>query len=332
MGELKYSDLLESVRGIGFDDAGVTDAKEIRQHADWIAQRSEQGDCTEFEPKPRGLTRNPAEILAGALHVIVLCSSYPMIKRSPRNDALPLSDIAIGTDYHRTMGAKMQRLSDDLAKSTGHPMVWQVDTGNLQERPFAQKSGMGFIGKNTNLIQPSFGSYVNLGLIVTTAPITGIPDPPELPDGCGACRKCEQACPNGAIDNYRMRASRCVSYLSQKNRLTESEMQLIKTAYGCDICQRVCPKNAHLGKLETDDCEAIPYSDLELSKKAFKEKYGHTSAFWRGPTIIRRNLVLGIGNFQANEYRPLVEKFLQSESEVLRTAAAYSIKRLTGAI
>ena len=324
MNGLSFVEIKRFSEDLGIDDIKITDATPITEHEDWIQERAHRGHRTEFEPE-EGLTGDPSSVLPGAKHVLVFGMRLPRIRRERNDRALAWADIAVGEDYHRRMRRPLERIAERIAL---HGNVYvQVDTGRLRERAFAHKAGMGSIGKHTFLIHPEFGTWITLGLIVTDAPIRDLPEVTVNRDRCGDCTRCIEACPCHAILPYRVAAGRCLSYLTQKSTLSQQEAARIASAYGCDICQRVCPLNLDVPKTETDAPTGIRIEDLLLSKREFRRRYGHSAAFWRGPSILKRNVLLHLGNERRTEYDAIIRHFEQSESNVLRNAARYARDR-----
>lgn len=328
MRPISYFALRAKAWEVGLDDIRITDAEPITTYQTWIMARAMTGNQTEFEPEPLGLSRDPHTVVEKAKHVIVVAKKYPRIRRKPTAEGLYLADIAVGVDYHRIMRPAVLELAAMVERVTGASVYYQVDTGRLQERSFAEKAGLGFIGRNTCLIHPEYGTYLTLGLIVTDAEITDLPGAVDQSDSCGECRKCETVCPGRALSEYRLHAKYCISYLTQKTVLSAEEKRQIFSVYGCDQCQRACPKNEVVPEVDTDEPFVMPFSDLLLTKREFRDKYGHTAAFWRGQTILKRNLLLGMGNRKNPDYEELVQQLIKSESPALRAAAWYCLERL----
>jgi len=159
---------------------------------------------------------------------------------------------ARGVDYHEVMKGRLHGLCDALrAEHPGHVFRAFTDIEPVLEREHAARAGLGWIGKNTMLIHPRIGSYFFLGGIVTTLELAVPPPPPEgqraVPDHCGTCTRCIDACPTGAITAYRVDASRCISALTIEQRGTIDpglHAGMGAWVYGCDVCQEVCPHNS----------------------------------------------------------------------------------------
>ena len=240
---------------------------------------------------------NPSRSLPGAKSVIVLGKGYTPSAISN------LSSLGYGTDYHFTLTRILKKLAQYLNCNN----VIMVDSGPLAERAFAVKAGLGFWGRNGMVISPKLGSFFNIGLMIVD--IVLIPTPAlstnRLKSACPEdCRKCIDACPNGAIKAYSVDSMTCASYITQKKGgLTEAEMAAMGTQlYGCDFCQVCCPMNkvsstAKTSQLDQEDPEAI----LAMDEAAFKMRFGHTAMAWRGLKHLQRNAKIVLGNTQVSK-------------------------------
>ncbi len=251
-------------------------------------------------------------VLPSARSVVVLGAIYNTAApsslecRDPR--AALISRYAWGDDYHDVLGARLQRLETWMREEVGETFESRryVDTGPVLERVFAAYAGLGWIGRNTCLINPELGSWLFLSEIISNAALA--PDEPLL-DRCGTCTLCIEACPTGAIlDDRVLDATRCISYLTIELKQTvpaDLRPQIGQHAYGCDICQEVCPWNAdpiaavspdpawrpRAPFVEADLLDLWRMSDDEL-RRAIKG-----SAMTRARvTRLRRNLAIAIGN------------------------------------
>jgi epoxyqueuosine reductase len=195
------------------------------------------------------LRSDARRVLPGARSVIMTGTLYNTDR--PYSSDLPqgagrVSRHAWGDDYHRVLWARHNRLVDWMREVSPVPFETSalVDSGPVQERVYAQYAGLGWVGKNTCLINPELGSWLFLGEIITTLALE--PDAQGL-EQCGACTKCLEACPSGAlVEPGVLDARRCLSYLTIELReaIPEPLREVIGThAYGCDICQDVCPYN-----------------------------------------------------------------------------------------
>jgi epoxyqueuosine reductase len=248
-------------------------------------------------------------VVPGARSVIATATLYNVDR--PYSDALPrdiarLSRYAWGDDYHDVLEARLEALLAWMRAEAEEPFEARayVDTGPVQERVYAQYAGLGWIGKNTCLINAELGSWLFLGEIVTSLRLE--PDAQGL-EQCGSCTRCLEACPTGAlVEPGVLDSNRCLSYLTIEHRgaLGDAERPAIGThVYGCDICQEVCPYNRPASC--ADDRHWQPRPGLDLP--ALVELWSRSDAEWRrvlkGSAMsraklvgLRRNLAVAIGN------------------------------------
>jgi len=233
----------------GFDLVGISKAELPGLHADSVERWIEKGFAGSMDYMVRDGKRRayPKEVLPGAESVISLVINYfhPEDPK-PSVSAGKVAKYAYGTDYHKIIEKKLKLLTQ-LIREAGGPgtqVKGYVDTGPILEKAFAKESGLGFFGKNTNIITKEFGSFVFLASLITNLEL--VYDTPHE-GGCGSCRICIDACPTGALlGNYELDARRCIAYVTIEAK--EEPFQEIKKGigewlFGCDICQDVCPYN-----------------------------------------------------------------------------------------
>lgn len=251
----------------GFDQIGITSADLDPKHAksiqDWI--QNGYAGTMDYMVRDGSKRANPHEILPDAKSVLSLVVNYyhpedpkPEFKRVGK-----VAKYAYGRDYHKTIQKMLKRLSGFIEK-TGGPgtqVKSYVDTGPILEKAFAQEAGLGFFGKNTNIITREFGSFIFLASLVTNLELEI--DQPHL-GSCGSCRICIDACPTEALlGNYEIDARKCISYLTieSKNPIPEKlKPKIGEWVFGCDICQDVCPYNFR--------AKTTKHTELYLQKKA----------------------------------------------------------------
>ena len=251
--------MVEQAHVAGFDLCGVArveDFEELERLPEWLA-RGYAGEMAYLRDARRG---SPARVLAGARSLIVCALNYntalPYSTEAPLSadeDARPLgwvSRYAWGDDYHLVMQERLEALLAALRRQFTKPFNARayVDTGPVVERVAAKYAGLGWLAKNTCLINSELGSWLFLGVILTTlelAPSLSAQAPP--PDLCGNCRLCIEACPTGAlVEPYLLDARQCISYLTIELRGSipeEWREPMGRMVFGCDICQDVCPWN-----------------------------------------------------------------------------------------
>jgi epoxyqueuosine reductase len=242
-------------------------------------------DRAAWDPAPHALHRALEGVLAG----------------SPSEPAGRIARYALGSDYHASLRGKLEALAADL-RADGMPMgdVAYVDDRPLAERALAARAGLGWIGKNSNLLtHAAAGSWVFLGAILSSAEI---PVDEPMRSSCGSCTRCLSGCPTGAIvAPQTIDARRCISYLTIEHRgvLDEWEASAIDDwIFGCDVCQEVCPVNA-----EADDTgpllvPLLPLIEwlLPLGARAFNRVVGETALTRAGRHRLLRNAIAAVGN------------------------------------
>lgn len=252
----------EKAREIGFDACGIAEVTEAESEAGyldrWIAEGC-HADMAYME-RNRSVRLNPAELLEGARSVIsVAMNYYPEVKQ--REDAPRVAYYAYGKDYHKVVKRRLRALWQSVAAQLPADTEARMftDSAPLLERYWAWRAGLGWIGRNTNLIIPGKGSFFFLGEIVTTLSLDY--DSP-MASRCGTCRRCLDACPTGALSAERhLDARRCISYLTIENRGSippPLAARLGNRLYGCDTCQDVCPWNRFARATHCDDFRPSP--------------------------------------------------------------------------
>ncbi|HEY5616781.1 MAG TPA: tRNA epoxyqueuosine(34) reductase QueG [Vicinamibacterales bacterium] len=297
-------------RELGFDLCGVASAESFPELAflrEWLSR----GYAGEMAYMARSADRRAdvRAVVPGARSVIVTGTVYntvPPYSDAPADDNASISRYAWGDDYHEVLKARLDLLLSWMRAESPHPFDARayVDTGPVQERVYAQHAGMGWIGKNTCLINQDLGSWLFLSEIICTLPLE--PDTPGV-DQCGSCTRCLDACPTGAlVEPGVLDATRCVSYLTieLKRGIPEQFRAMLGNhVYGCDICQDVCPYNQASPQSDETAWQPRPGLDMprlvDLWLRSDNELRALTkgSAMTRAKLIgLRRNLAVAIGN------------------------------------
>ena len=288
---------------LGFDRVAVGAAGPPRHGAAferWL-DAGYAGDMSYLE-RGREARLDPARLLPGWRSVVAVALNY-----APRGDDPAWRGVARyarGRDYHHVIRPRLHALKDTL-RSAGGPEVRSrasVDTSAVLERSLAASAGLGWIGKNTNLIAPGLGSYFFIGIVLTTAELT--PDA-TVPDRCGTCTACLDACPTGAfVAPYTLDARRCVSYLTIEHRgeIDESLRAGIgEWLFGCDVCQEVCPWNRHAPPavdpaLAASAPPGPPETLVTMSEEAFRERFRGSALKRARRAGLARNARIVLGN------------------------------------
>jgi epoxyqueuosine reductase len=301
----------QRARTLGFDLCGVAPAEAVPESGrirEWLA-RGYAGDMG-YLPRTAGVREDVRRVLPSARSVIVTGTIYNTdrsysVEIADAGEAL-VSRYAWGDDYHEVIGRRLESLLDWMRAQHDVPFDARtfVDTGPVHERAYAERAGLGWIGKHGCLINRDLGSWLFLGEIVCSLPLA--PDAPAL-DECGACGLCLDACPTGAIvEPHVLDARRCLSYLTieLRRRIPESLRAALGThVFGCDICQDVCPWNQSAAR--SDDPAWQPRPSLDPPRLAdlwYRTDEGlasllRNSAMSRaGVTNLRRNLAVALGN------------------------------------
>lgn len=289
-------------RQLGFDAAGICDLAPIERRAlrTWLA-RGYGGTMTYMQRQ--ALKRDePARIVPGSTRAVVVLKGYDAAPPDVCRTRARVARYAWGEDYHAVLGDLLAALAETLIALGATPAAtrWYVDAGPVPERELAQRAGLGWIAKNTMLIDPRVGSFTFIGSVFTDLPLAV--DVPFSADHCGRCRACLDACPTGAFPAPRvLDARRCISYLTieQRGPFTPDDGARIGAwLFGCDLCQDVCPWNtkhptgtqrlprlAPRAELVAPDLDALSAGDVE----AFARQYGATAFTRAGASGMARN-------------------------------------------
>ena len=326
---------------VGFDLVGIAvlgPAESAPAFEEWLgAGRAGTMDYLERGAAKRRDTRLP---VPGTTHAIVVGLDY-----GGREPSGPVARYARGDDYHDVMEAMLRELHRRIEREAERELLGKpyVDTGPLLERDLARRAGLGWFGKNTNLINPDRGSYFFLGALVLGLELEV--DAPFEADRCGTCTRCLDACPTGAIVAPReLDARRCISYLTIELRdeipveLREPIGELI---YGCDICQEVCPWNERFARALPDDSPFAPREVLtgtdarQLARELLPMTQEEFSAVFKNSPMkraklrgLRRNAAVVLGNVGTAEDVNLLTRALDDGEPLVREHAMWALARL----
>jgi len=286
---------------------------------------------------------HPANLLAGARSIVMLGMHYRSVEPvPPKTGQGRISRYAWGErDYHDLIRLRLHQLADWFRERLPNARTrGVVDTAPLLEREFAQLAGLGWIGKNTMLLNPRAGSYFFLAALLTDQPLDY--DAPHDTGHCGSCTACLDACPTGAfVQPYQLDASRCISYLTIEHReaiAMELRPAMGEWLFGCDVCQEVCPWNRFAPQSPLDNF--APFQDtnpaelaalFELNEETFRRRY-HRTPLWRSHRRgLLRNAAVILGNQKSTMALPALALGLVDREPVVRGASAWALGQLAGA-
>jgi len=297
--------------GLGFDLVGLTTlgpADTTTAFDDWLAR----GYAGEMHYMSRWATerRDSRLPFPGATSAVVVGMNY-----GGTEPPGPVARYARGDDYHDVMRDRLRELHRWIEEQVGHPVHSRpyVDTGPVLERDLARRAGLGWFGKNTNLINPALGSFFFLGSLFVELDLE--PDAPFEAERCGTCTRCLDACPTGALPAPRvLDATRCISYLTIELRGEIPEAlraPLGELIYGCDICQSVCPWNVKFSRDATEpafaareviagkDARTLATELLEMSQEEFSTAFRKSSVKRAKLAGLQRNARVVLEHFKA---------------------------------
>ena len=294
--------------GLGFDRVGIPSLgpmETAEKFDEWIAN-GYAGDM-EYLPRASGKRHDSRLPFDGAVSAIVVGLNY-----GGREPSGPVARYARGDDYHDLMTERLRALHRWLEGEIGRPVSGKayVDTGPILERDLARRAGLGWFGKNTNLLNPQLGSFFFIGTLVVDLELE--PDAPFESDRCGTCTRCLDACPTNAfVDERVLDATKCISYLIIEAKgaipleLREKAGGLV---YGCDICQEVCPWNVRFSRdlredafrpreiLAAMDARALATEILQLDDDSFRSAFRGSPMKRAKLRGLKRNAAVALGN------------------------------------
>jgi epoxyqueuosine reductase len=326
---------------LGFDDCRFTSAAapgSASHFIDWIGHGN-QGEMA-------WLARNaekrvdPQKVLPGARSLIVLAASYHDAPAPPDDKKLRgiIARYARYDDYHDVLGLKLKQLSSCLNELGGPEVrsLWYVDTGPVLERDFAQRAGLGFVGKHTNLISLKLGNWIFVSEILTTLELE--PDAPEK-NHCGHCTRCITACPTNAITApFQLDARKCISYLTIELKgaiPVELRPAIGNRIYGCDDCLAACPWNkfARTGHLmQSHARRELAQPDLmellQLDNAGFKSKFAGTPMLRTKRRGVLRNVCVALGNIGDATALPALKESANDPEPLIAEHARWAIEQI----
>ncbi len=373
---LNTTTIKEYAYSLGFDLVHITNAEEFPEAERVIKERIEQGlmdGLPWFTTERAQVSCHPDALLPQAQSIIALAMFYLTEQPGEQQDGIPrgrISRYAWGDDYHEIIKPKLQQFAAwlrDYARDEIREVETRlfVDTGRMVDRAVAQRAGLGWFGKNTNILTKGWGSWVFLAEIVTNLPLGG--DSGQFYDtptkaSCGNCEICLRACPTGALPApYVLDNTRCISYLTIELRGSiplELRPLMGNLIFGCDICQQVCPVNLvaerRLGlrqdsRISTSSSQPVHFRPrqefrpragvgsspeliplLSLTEEQFRERFRLSPIRRTKRRGLLRNVCVALGNSGDHDAVPALIGALHDYEPLVRGHAAWALGKLGG--
>ncbi len=338
---LTREDLTRWARECGFDLVGITAALPLPQFElfqQWV-QRGRAAGMTYLTDHRMDARRDPRHLLPSAQSILMAGVLYN--SREPSIGTLDdltrawISRYAWGADYHDVLRARFEQLARRLPPGIAYRIC--VDTAPLLERDYARAAGLGWIGKNTCLINQGQGSWFFLGAMLLSVEL---PTDAPPPDRCGSCTRCIDACPTSAIvptgqatPAWELHAGLCISYHTIESR--EATPETLRAAFGthvfgCDICQDVCPWNRRAPRTAAEEFQprtfAPPLEQMAaLTEEQFRALFRQTPVWRAKYRGFLRNVCTAMGNAPRREYLPVLEQLAQHADPAVREHARWAL-------
>ena len=335
--EITFEELVEAARTFGIEHIGVTDTSVLERAREEIVRRRDAGlsDTLGFTYRNPDRSTDPSRAYEGAQSVIA--AAWPYFSPDTEADHGVQMHIAkyARTGVYDELRFALRELQKWL-RQRGYRGVVFVDDNSIVDREVAWRAGLGWFGKNANILLPGAGSWFVLGCLVTTAQISA--PRRRIPDGCGTCTRCIEACPTGAIvADGVIDARRCLSWILQKPGSIDPEFRaaLGTRIYGCDDCQDACPPNARfsvpvsIGETYREWIPALRV--LSMSDAELLEEFDALYIADRDPRWLRRNALVAIGNSGSGsdvEVVAVLNEYVASDDEILSEHARWSLENI----
>jgi len=289
--------------------------------------------------KARARRADPREILPQCKSILVLATPYspPLPSGEGLGVGGKVASYARGEDYHDVLPARMEELVHFIEEQVEGPIKsrWYTDTGPILERDLAQRAGIGWIGKNSCLINPNQGSYFFISEIFLDLALE--PDAPFVTDHCGTCTRCITACPTDCIlPNRTLDATRCISYLTielKDDIPVELREKIGDWVFGCDICQMVCPWNRFAPEGDPAFADNEPprslTGELTLTPQAFNQRFKRTPVTRAKRRGYLRNVAVALGNTGNLHALPVLQNALNDDEPMICEHAQWAIDKIS---
>ena len=340
---LKQS-IKDKARQLGFVLAGVTTPDPPPHYSTfehWLAQGL-HGEMNYLATKRARVRRaDPREILPECKSILVLATPYSSPLPAGEGSGLRVASYARGEDYHTVLPARMEEIVGFIEEQVGRPIKnrYYTDTGPILERDLPQRAGIGWIGKNTCLINPKQGSYFFISEIFLDLELE--PDSQFVTDHCGTCTRCITACPTDCIlPNRTLDATRCISYLTielKEDIPLELREKIGGWVFGCDICQMVCPWNRFAPEGDPAFAEDPSTSlrtlppltgELTLTPQEFNQRFKRTPVSRAKRRGYLRNVAVALGNTSDKHALPVLRNALNDDEPMIREHARWAIEQI----
>lgn len=335
--------LFEKAHELGFELVGCCAAAtppRLEHFHRWF-QAGRDGQMRYLRDR-REAYHHPESVLEGVRSVVMLGMSYRTLPRkAPETGQAQVSSYAWGDDYHDVLHDRLHALADDFRVTQPEAKVrGVVDTAPLLEREFAEIAGLGWVGKNTLLLNRRLGSWFFLAALLTDVELDYNTE--VASDHCGTCRACLDACPTNAfVEPYVLDSRRCISYLTIELRESipvELRQGVGSWLLGCEVCQDVCPWNRKAEVTPEPAFQPIegmnPVELAELFKlddEAFRRRFRHTPLWRPRRRGILRNAAIVLGNQRDREANPSLTLGLEDKESLVRGASAWALGQCRGA-
>jgi epoxyqueuosine reductase len=328
----------DKARQLGFILAGVTSSEPLTSYdifEEWLNNRRHGSMSYLSEERNRIRRADIKQILPECKSVLVLAIPYSPLSEKKIQDPT-IAAYAIGDDYHDVLPEKLRTIVAFIEEQVGHtiPNRYYTDTGPILERELAQRAGLGWIGKNSMLINPQAGSTFFLAEILLGIELE--PDQPFTTDHCGTCTRCITACPTQCIlPNRTLDARKCISYLTIENKEkipTELRANIQNWVFGCDVCQQVCPWNRFslpaYPAFESSISLPVLTSDLLLAPSEFNQRFKKSPIKRAKRRGYLRNLATVVGNRKNKKDIPILEQAAHDSEPLVKEHAKWAIGQI----
>lgn len=329
----------------GLDRVGICDAEILDRARRELHRRKSEGlsDTMQFTYRNPNRSTDPSRTLDTARSIFVGALSYHMEDTDVEGVAVPWARVAkyARVDHYTLLRRGLESVAQRL-REAGHSAVVVADENHLVDREVAFKAGLGWFGKNANLLLPGAGSWFVLGSVITSAEL--VPSAHRVADGCGTCRRCIDSCPTEAIvADGVIDSRRCLAWLLQKSGIFPHEYRIAlgDRLYGCDDCQESCPVTVRLGARVPARSERIaedigPVIDvvelLESDDTDLMNRFGRWYIPERNPVWVRRNALIILGNVASvpatRRVEGILERYCASPDPFLRAHTVWTAHRL----